>query len=272
MTNPVFFAPSSELAQLEAGDTFQLAGPEGHHARTVKRLTPGEPVDIVDGAGRRVSGEVADGGGEALPVKILAVLDEPVPSPSLILVQALAKGGRDELAIEAATELGIDAVVPWQAERSIVRWKDTKADKGRNKWQATVQAAAKQARRSRVPEVHPLVTGAGLVEFTALADLALVLHEEAITTLASLAADPAASPVLHAANGRSGHPPDRSGFGNVPKILLIVGPEGGISNQEIGTLSDAGATPVRLGTHVLRSSTAGPAAVSVLSHLLGRWD
>lgn len=272
MTNPVFFAAPSELAQLEAGDTFQLAGPEGHHARTVKRLAPGEPVDIVDGAGRRVSGEVADGGGEALPVRILAVLDEPMPSPSLVLVQALAKGGRDELAIEAATELGIDAVVPWQAERSIVRWKDAKAVKGRNKWQATVQAAAKQARRARVPQVHPLVTGAGLVEFAANADLALVLHEEATTTMASLSAGPAASPVLHAANQQGGTPPTGAGLENVPKILLIVGPEGGISNQEIGTLTAAGATPVRLGTHVLRSSTAGPAAVSVLSHLLGRWD
>ncbi|GAB3522293.1 16S rRNA (uracil(1498)-N(3))-methyltransferase [Arthrobacter monumenti] len=272
MTNPVFFASPSELAQLEAGDTYQLAGPEGHHARTVKRLAPGEPVDIVDGAGRRVSGEVADGGGEALPVRILSVLDEPLPSPSLVLVQALAKGGRDELAIEAATELGIDAVVPWQADRSIVRWKDTKAAKGRDKWQATVQAASKQARRARVPEVHPHVTGAGLVAFTALADLALILHEEATATMASLSADSAASPVLQAAAGRSGHPQETSGLGDVPKILLIVGPEGGISNQEIGTLTDAGAIPVRLGTHVLRSSTAGPAAVSVLSHLLGRWD
>ncbi|HET8794860.1 MAG TPA: 16S rRNA (uracil(1498)-N(3))-methyltransferase [Arthrobacter sp.] len=272
MTNPVFFASPSELAQLEAGDTFQLAGPEGHHARTVKRLAPGEPVDIVDGAGRRISGEVADGGGDALPVKILAVLDEPMPSPSLVLVQALAKGGRDELAIEAATELGVDAVVPWQAERSIVRWKDAKAAKGRNKWQSAVQAAAKQARRARVPEVGALVTGPGLAEFTANAALALVLHEESHTTMASLAADPAAAHVLLPAKSQGGTPVEATELEDVPKILLIVGPEGGISNQEIATLTASGAVPVRLGEHVLRSSTAGPAAISVLSHLLGRWD
>lgn len=272
MSSPVFFAPPSELAQLEAGDTFQLAGPEGHHARTVKRLAAGDPVDIVDGAGRRASGEVVDGGGDALPVKILAVTDEPASSPSLVLVQALAKGGRDELAVEAATELGVDAVVPWQAERSIVRWKDAKAVKGRNKWLATVQAAAKQARRARVPEVEPLVTGTGLADIVAGAALALVLHEEAHTTMASLWADSATARILHSANSRAGATQGGAGSEDAPKILLIVGPEGGISHQEIGILSAAGAVPVRLGIHVLRSSTAGPAAISVLSHLLGRWD
>lgn len=276
MTNPVFFASTPELAGLKAGDTFILGGPEGHHARTVKRLGPGEPVDIVDGAGLRVSGHLLDDG-DGLPVAVTTVRQEPAHSPSLVLVQALAKGGRDELAIEAATELGIDAVVPWQADRSIVRWKMDKAEKGRTKWQTTVRAAAKQARRARVPEVHPCLGSAGLVDMTSEANVALILHEDADSSIASLLDDPAVAVVM------GGHQPgteELQAAGNSENdasakplsVLLIVGPEGGISGQETAALTAAGAVAVRLGPHVLRSSTAGPAAISVLNHLLGRWD
>lgn len=275
MTNPVFFATTPELAELRAGDTFTLAGPEGHHARTVKRLGPGDSVDIVDGAGLRVSGQVLDDG-DGLPVRVTAVLHEPVNSPSLVLVQALAKGGRDEMAIEAATELGIDGVVPWQAERSIVRWKLDKAHKGQTKWQTTVRAAAKQARRAHIPEVHPCVGSTGLVEMASEASLALILHEDAASSISSLFDDPTAAAVMTGRQTGAGEQPAdtvQSGVAGAPRtVLLIIGPEGGISDQETASLSAAGAVAVHLGPHVLRSSTAGPAAISVLNYLLSRWD
>jgi 16S rRNA (uracil1498-N3)-methyltransferase len=162
------------------------------------------------------------------------------------MVQALAKGERDDLAIEAATELGVDEVVPWQAERSVVVWRGERGVRSRRKWEQTVRAAAKQSRRARVPVVGELLDRAALVARVQAATLAVVLHEEATEPLASL---------------------------DVPttgEVLLVVGPEGGISPAEVDALAMAGAATCRIGREVLRSSTAGPAALSVLSAAM-RW-
>jgi 16S rRNA (uracil1498-N3)-methyltransferase len=175
----------------------------------------------------------------------------------LVLVQALAKGDRDELAIETATELGIDAVIPWQAERSIVRWKGDRAAKAHAKWQSVVTAAAKQARRAWIPEVRDMVDTAALTKAVAAADLAVILHEDAKNSLRSVIEE--AGQLAHAR-------PDAG-----REVLLIVGPEGGMAPREVTRLSDAGAVTALLGRHVLRSSTAGPAAVVLLSDILGRW-
>jgi 16S rRNA (uracil1498-N3)-methyltransferase len=184
---------------------------------------------------------------------------EARPDIRLVLVQALAKGDRDELAAETATELGIDAVVPWQSERSIVRWKAERAAKAHAKWQSVVTAAAKQARRAWIPEVRPLVDGAGLQSAVAAAEFAVILHEDAVRPLRQ---------VLEA--WHSGLP-SAAGAGNGREVLLIVGPEGGISPREVTRLCDAGAVTALLGHHVLRSSTAGPAATVLASDILGRW-
>ena len=184
--------------------------------------------------------------------------EEPRPGIRLVLVQALAKGDRDELAAETATELGIDAVIPWQAERSIVRWKAERAAKAHAKWQSVVTAAAKQARRAWIPEVRAAVDGAGLQAAVAAADLAVILHEDAVRPC-----------------GRSWRPGCDSAGGageaGSREVLLIVGPEGGISPREVTRLCDAGAVTALLGHHVLRSSTAGPAATVLASDILGRW-
>ena len=233
---------------------FVLEGPEARHADTVKRLVPGEPVDIVDGAGTRMSGKVVAASSSGLEVECASVDFEDRPDVRLVLVQALAKGDRDELAIETATELGIDAVIPWQSERSIVRWKGDRAAKAHAKWQSVVTAAAKQARRAWVPEVRPAVDMAALAAAVEAADLAVILHEDAVrplrTVLESWLAPGAAGP---------------------REVLLIVGPEGGISPREVTRLCDQGAVTALLGHHVLRSSTAGPAAVVLASDVLGRW-
>lgn len=268
MTNALFFATGAELSALRPDGLFTLSGPEGRHAVEVKRLQPGEPVDVADGAGRRVSGLVTAVADSELTLRIDSVSVDPPADPQLVLVQALAKGGRDELAVEAATELGIDGIVPWQAERSIVRWKLDKAVKGQQKWATTVRTAAKQARRATVPDVRQVVDGRSLQALVQTSDLTLLLHEEAIESLG-------------AALGRFGHrfiqDDERSDSSARPapeqirRVLLIVGPEGGISPKEVAQLSGAGAMAVRMGAHVLRSSTAGPAALAVINDRLGRW-
>ncbi|MBW4095167.1 MAG: 16S rRNA (uracil(1498)-N(3))-methyltransferase [Acidobacteria bacterium] len=251
MTSPVFFADTSDLAELAAGDTYVLTGAEGRHAATVKRLGMGEALDVVDGAGLRVSAVVAAVAVNELTLLIQSVSTVLASAPPLVLVQALAKGDRDLMAIEAATELGVDAVIPWQSERSIVRWKADRAVKAHAKWVSTVTAAAKQARRAVVPTVAQAVGLRELSAAVANAALAIILHEDATESVIS---------VVRAVPG-----PIQG------KILLIVGPEGGISAQEVSALQGAGAQLAVLGPHVLRSSTAGPAALVLLAEELGRW-
>lgn len=255
MSNPVFFSGAGSLDGLVPGARFVLQGPEARHAVTVKRLSPGEAVDIADGAGRRLTGTVVSASPAELTVECSALVVEDRPDIRLVLVQALAKGDRDELAVETATELGIDAVVPWQSERSIVRWKGERAAKAHAKWQSVVTAAAKQARRAWIPEVRAAVETPGLAAAVAAADLAVILHEDAVRPLRS---------VLESWQGTQADAGPR-------EILLIVGPEGGISPREVTRLCDAGAVTALLGHHVLRSSTAGPAAVVLASDVLGRW-
>ena len=181
-----------------------------------------------------------------LTARLLELETAPDPSPRFVLVQALAKGDRDEQAVEAATELGVDEVVPWQSSRCIVQWRGDKDEKGRLRWEALVTAAAKQSRRSRVPVVAPLVRGAALSHRVASSALALVLHEEAVIPLAGV-------PLPDAGD-----------------VVLVVGPEGGLTPEELTALRDVGAVVVRLGPEVLRSSSAGPAALAVLN-AASRW-
>jgi 16S rRNA (uracil1498-N3)-methyltransferase len=257
VSNPVFFSGAGSLDHLVPGARYTLQGPEARHAVTVKRLAPGESVDIADGAGRRLTGTVIAASPAELTVECAELAVEQRPDIRLVLVQALAKGDRDELAVETATELGIDAVVPWQSERSIVRWKGERAAKAHAKWQSVVTAAAKQARRAWIPEVRAAVETPGLVAAVAAADLAVILHEDAVRPLRTVLE------AWHAAAPATGGPRE---------ILLIVGPEGGISPREVTRLCDAGAVTALLGNHVLRSSTAGPAAVVLASDVLGRWS
>ena len=252
MSAPVFLAEPGSLADVAAGGTFVLDGAEGRHAGVVQRRGPGERVDVVDGAGVRLCGVVGEVTPAGVLVHVQQRVDEPAPAVALVLVQALAKGDRDELAIEAATEVGVDVVVPWQAERSIVVWRGERAAKSRARWLGTVRAAAKQSRRARVPAVEVAVDDRGLVErvraVVADGGAALVLHEAAT--------EPLAAATLPGAG----------------QCLVVVGPEGGISDAELARLVEAGARAVRLGPHVLRTSTAGPVALAMLAERLGRWS
>ena len=248
MSAPVFV--SAIASDAVEGDVVTLTGGEARHAATVQRRVAGEIIEVVDGHGRRVRGAIVGVRVDELDVLVDAVSTDA--DGSITLVQALAKGGRDELAIETATELGVTRVVPWGSERSIVQWRGPKVAKAQAAWESTVLAAAKQARRAFVPVVADLVTTKELVTLVGAAvgsgERVLVLHEGATTPLVNLRWT-----VEHQA------------------VWLVVGPEGGISDNEIGALVGAGAESVRLGPHVLRASTAGAAAIAALAAVRGDW-
>lgn len=219
-----------------------LTGPEGRHAVTVRRLRPGEPVMLTDGAGLLARCRVAAvDGPDRLVAEVSAVARHPRPDPRLVVVQALAKADRGELAVQMLTEVGVDEIIPWQASRGVTRWEGDRQQRGVARWSATAREAAKQARRAWVPPVAGVHATGLVTRRLAEADLALVLHEEATVPLAGL------------------DPPDRG------QVVVVVGPEGGIAPAELEEFAAVGARPVRLGPEVLRTSTAGPVAVAVLS-------
>ena len=240
MSKPLFVVDS-----LPTGDSYTLDGPEGHHAANVQRLRAGERLLLGDGRGNVVEAEVRAAGKGTLELGLGSRTSEPAPSPRLVVVQGIAKGDRGELAVQAMTEVGVDEIVPWSAARSVVQWKAERGDKSRQRWVDTAREAAKQARRAWLPEVSAAATTAQVAR--RLGAAAFVLHEEAAARLATV---------------------DLPETGDV---VLVVGPEGGITDEELAAFTAAGATPVRLGATVLRTSTAGVAALSALSLRLDRW-
>ncbi len=239
-----FLVDDGALQHAVAGDLVALTGAEAHHAAAVRRVRAGEEVTLGDGRGAWLTGAVEAAAPKVVSVRIATRVDVAPPSRRVVLVQALAKGDRDELAVQAATELGVDEIVPWQAARSVSRWDAAKAVKGVARWQAIVREAAKQAHRAWVPQVQQPVTTAQLLS---RAGSLLVLEPTTPTPLSQLSLE---------------------GAGDVG---LVVGPEGGIAAEELTALAEAGATLVRLGDTVLRTSTAGPAALALVSARLGRW-
>lgn len=227
------------------GDLVSLTGAEAKHAAVVRRLRVGEAVTVGDGAGVWLEGTAEEVSPTRVDVRVSERTEQAALWPRVVLVQALAKGDRDELAVQAATELGVDAIVPWQAARSVSRW-DAKAEKGLARWRTIVREAAKQAHRAWIPEVEAVARTADLVR-RAGESTVLVLEPTASARLTETTA-----------------PDDRD-------VVLVVGPEGGIAPEELEALTAAGARPVRLGDTVLRTSTAGAAAISVLSAAHGRW-
>jgi 16S rRNA (uracil1498-N3)-methyltransferase len=231
-----------------------LDGAEGRHATTVRRLGPGEHVDLTDGAGTMASCVITAARPGVLDLEVLERAYEPAPVPRLTVVQAIPKGDRGELATETMTEVGVDVVVPWAAERCVVRWRGDRAARGAARWRSTAVAAAKQSRRSWLPEIaEPASTAAVASRVAALVSegtgLAVLLDPDAGQALPALAAAP-----------------------GLTEIVLLVGPEGGISPAETAVLAAAGAVGARLGPTVLRASSAGAIAAALVMTAAGRWD
>ncbi|WP_410569417.1 16S rRNA (uracil(1498)-N(3))-methyltransferase [Amycolatopsis sp. cmx-4-61] len=245
-TLPVFLA-----ASVPASGRAVLDGEEARHAATVRRLRAGERLVLSDGAGamaRCVVDSVQAGRDASLTLTVESFWTEEPPALRVLVAQALAKGDRGELAVELATEAGVDAIVPWRAARSVAKWEDGgRGEKALARWRATARAAAKQARRAHVPDVTEPVTTGELAGLIATTSLAIVLESDVPDRLTDL-------PL-----------PDTG------DVLLVVGPEGGITDEELRVLREAGARAVRLGTTVLRTSTAAAVALGALGALTTRW-
>ncbi|GAA3064646.1 16S rRNA (uracil1498-N3)-methyltransferase [Streptomyces olivoverticillatus] len=249
MTAPVFVVEEGALTGVFPGTVFSLDGPEGRHAVSVRRLRVGEEIVLTDGEGAGAYGTVAAvEGKDRLDVAVTSVRSEPMPQPRITVVQALPKGDRGELAVETMTETGVDAIVPWAAARCVTQWKGERGQKSLGKWRATAREAGKQSRRLHFPPVAELMTTKQVANLLSGAAFAAVLHEEGSTPLAT-AELPA-----------------------VGDIVLVVGPEGGVSPEELAVFEEAGAQPYRLGPSVLRTSTAGTAAAALLLGRTGRWS
>ena len=241
-------APLFLVDALPPGGTAVLDGPEGRHAATVKRLREGERLLLADGRGGLAHAVVTAVAKDTLELEVVDRRTLPAPAPRVLLAQALVKGDRGELAVELATEAGVDAVLPWRAARCVARWETgPRGDKALARWRTTAREAAKQARRAWVPEVEEPVTTAALAGRVAQVEAALVLHESATDGLAAI---------------------DLPAVGD---LLLVVGPEGGIADEELDALVAAGARAVRLGPEVLRASTAAAVALGALGVLTSRW-
>jgi 16S rRNA (uracil1498-N3)-methyltransferase len=246
VVEPMFFAAIG--TDTVEGSSFVLSGPEAKHAVSVRRMTPGEAIAVSDGVGVKIRGKVSKVGKDTLDISVESVESVSAPSIQLHLVQALAKGDRDELAIQGCTELGAHGVIPWQSDRSISIWKDEKKAKGQTRWQTIVTEAAKQSLRAFVPVVEPVHTSQELINRISSFDLVLVLDPEAKESIAQVKLPAAGS------------------------VALVVGPEGGMSESELEAFATAGFSSVRMGSGVLRTSTAGMAAVSFLQAKLGEWN
>ena len=245
---PAFIATPAELAGLAPGSPAVLVGDEAHHAARVRRLRPGSAIAVVDGRGRRVTGVVEAASRDEISYRVTDVVDEPEPAPRLVVVQALAKGDRGEQAVALLTEVGVDAIVPWAARNCIATWEGERAERGRQRWRATARESAKQARRARIPEIAAVGGLDDIVAAVSAADLAVLL-DEGLGGVEPLLDPPATG-----------------------EVVIVVGPEGGVSPQEREALVGAGAVSVRLGPTVMRTSTAGTVGAAVLLAHSRRWQ
>lgn len=240
---PVFFVETLDADS----DEVVLDGSEGRHAATVRRLAVGEALRISDGVGAAIEARVVEVAGERLRVAVDRRVPVPVPVPEIVVVQALPKAEKGEVAVALMAEIGVDRIIPWAANRCVTRWRDERGAKSLERWRSAAREANKQSRRLRTAQVCEIATTRDVCRLLAAADLGIILHERAAEGFSSL---------------------------QVPRlgvITVVVGPEGGLTDGELSALSAAGGRLVCLGTGILRTSTAGAASAAALAATVGRW-
>lgn len=234
-------------AATQIGSVIDITGAEAKHAISVRRMRVGEAIQLTNKVGLRARGLVDSINGNSLKIRVNEITQEPMSKIQVTLIQALAKGDRDELAIQACTELGLLKVIPWEADRSVSRWIGLKEAKGVERWQSIVTEAAKQSLRAWHPSVELPIKATQVADLVKDFDCVLVLDPTSQNGIGAVA------------------------LPNEGTVALVVGPEGGISDPELAALEKAGALRVNLGEPILRTSTAGIAALSAILALSGQW-
>ncbi|MCL1907082.1 MAG: 16S rRNA (uracil(1498)-N(3))-methyltransferase [Propionibacteriaceae bacterium] len=234
-----FFVADIPLT-VELGSTVVVDGAEAHHM-SVRRIRLGEVVTLTNGEGRGVTGVVNELGKDHAEVVVADILIDTHRTPRVTIVQALPKKDRTDQAIDLMTEVGVEGIIPWQASRSIVKWEGDKAETNRARWQKIARESSKQARRLSFPTIGPLMQTAEVVDLITASSCTLIMHEKALTPIAFT----------------TPHPPGQ--------CLIIIGPEGGLTHEEVEAFELAGGVTCSMGPTVLRTSTAG-AVACVLAH------
>jgi 16S rRNA (uracil1498-N3)-methyltransferase len=234
------------VEKLSGSQTIEVTGDEAHHAIKVLRIKIGEEILVSNGDGNWVRATVSQIDKKSLSAQVLERGYQSIKSPKLVVVQGLPKSDRVKEAIEILVESGVDLIIPWQADRSISKWQKDSL----SKWQSAAIAATKQSRRFRVPEIIEELSLSELLEIESETSAILVMHESATRKLSEVVT---------------------KDFAGLSEIIIVIGPEGGITDSELGILQSAGAHIVGLGPEVFRSAHAGGAALSAVSALIGRW-
>lgn len=234
-----------ELASTAVGERVVLAGSEGRHAATVSRVRVGETLQLGNGRGLMLVATAVSVEKDTVTLEVTEMEVMAPATPRITLVQALAKNDRDERAIEACTELGIDAVLPWAADRSISKWEGLKVAKGRSRWSAIVREATKQSIRPFIPDILNYEKASAAVKTLAGAQI-IVLDPSGDISLSEVALDAGA----RVEGSETNVTKTNNGF------ALVVGPEGGITPAELQLFRSHGAVIATLGTNILRTSTA----------------
>lgn len=231
---------------ISEGEVIEIDGDEAHHAIKVLRINLGEEVLISDGSGNWVRAKVEDIAKKSLTARVVERGFQETRTPKLVIVQALPKSDRVKEAIEILVESGVDLIIPWQSERSISKWQKDSL----SKWKSVATAATKQSRRFRVPEIIEQLSLSELLEIESEKSAIVVMHESAEAKISTVVTRK---------------------FAELNEIVIVIGPEGGLTENELALLQGAGAHIVGLGPEVFRSAHAGGAALSAVSALIGRW-
>ena len=237
-----FFIPQLYAAEMVIKDV------DAKHISKVLRMQPGDKIQIVSDDGVTAIAEIVSLQADNVVVKCMEKLAEShEPSVKITLAQGLAKGEKMDFIIQKAVEMGASSIVPVAMEHSVVRLEGAKAEKKVERWQKIAEAAAKQSKRDIIPQVQPVQT---MQQMLANNDLQHKI-------------------IAYECEDRLGLKTALQRCDNLRELLLIIGPEGGISEFELELARKNGAVPVSLGKRILRAETAGVVALSAILYETG---
>ncbi|WP_138493280.1 RsmE family RNA methyltransferase [Paenibacillus pinistramenti] len=246
-----YFIPPEQFGE----DHVLVAGEDARHITKVMRGKPGDKIIVSDGQGRVVLAELASLEPDSVTAKVLESMPETSePRVKVDIAQSLPKGDKMETVIQKCTEIGAASFIPFLSERTIVQYDERKEGKRTARWAKIAKEAAEQAHRSRIPEVRQPLKWKGLLELFQGYDLVCLCYEKETGAQLRDIIEPFASSLGREAAGR---------------VLVIVGPEGGFTEEEVSAAEAAGAKSVGLGRRILRTETAGMAALTCILYETG---